>query len=393
MVSLSIIIATCGRPERLARCLDAVEVAMRTWGGEGEVIVVDNHPKYEAEDVVRGASCVVRGASEPHQAPSTVHQAPSTQHQAPSTKHQPPTTPHPAPITNHQAPLPDPESRIPNLASRISNLESRLPNPQRPVRYFRSVPFNKAKALNAGIAAARGEWLVFTDDDTLPAADWLQDGAHYAEISGVRVFGGRVMPGDDPPTLPRWLRPGRSGRVPGIGVHVRYEPVSASGVLSMGMTAPFGANLFVHKDVFKQHGGYDEDLWRLCEMKWPVGCEDSEFGYRLHGRAVPIGYCREALVVHPVNLERASLRLHLRRAYCEGWRQPLVFSEERRALLALYHLRLVLRHGTGCVVCGSRRDPAGAAFHAVEAARILGNIVGRWSGAYRERRRSKGLVP
>ena len=37
MVSLTVIIATCGRPDRLAKCFDTVQVAMRNWGGEGEI--------------------------------------------------------------------------------------------------------------------------------------------------------------------------------------------------------------------------------------------------------------------------------------------------------------------------------------------------------------------
>jgi GT2 family glycosyltransferase len=254
-----------------------------------------------------------------------------------------------------------------------------------PLRYLRSTPFNKAKALNAGIAAAKSEWLVFTDDDTLPDPDWLVCGAQYAKRSGLRVFGGRIVAGEDPPELPTWLRSGRSGRVPDIGVHVRYEPLTASGLVQSHQMAPLGANMFCCRDVFAEYGGYDEELWDLCKARWSLGCEDSEFGHRLKLRGEPIGYCREAVVVHPVNAERASIRLHLRRAYSEGWRQPLIFTEECRPWFEPFRVRSLVMFAVGAVRDVWRRDWAGAMERLVEMVRTCGGIAGRWSGAYRVR--------
>lgn len=258
-----------------------------------------------------------------------------------------------------------------------------------PVRYLVSRPRNKSAALNAGIAAAATDWLAFTDDDTEPDVDWLREGLACLARTGWRVMGGRVVAGPDPANLPRWLKPGRSGRVPGIGVHVRYEPLPATGVVPENGTAPFGANLFVHRDVFRAYGGYDEALWAACERMWPLGCEDSEFGHRLKLRGEPIGYCHEARVVHPVNADRASLRMHLWRAYCDGWRQPLVFSEEHRPWIEPFRIRLIAQRLAG--MCGDwwRGDRAGAADHLVEAARVAGSVTGRWSTAYRYRQGRK----
>ncbi len=315
-MNITVIIATCGRPERLDAVLGCLREGKILYGHPVEVVVVDNHPNGTASTVV------ARWADSP-------------------------------------------------LC----------------MRYLLSRPRDKAAALNAGIRAANTEWLAFTDDDTLPDPDWLARGAQYSERSGLRVFGGRVVVGDDPPELPVWLRQGRSGLVPGIGVHVSYEPQSESGVLPKAMTAPFGANLFVRRDVFREHGDYDEALWTLCAGMWPVGCEDSEFGHRLHDHGEAIGYCREARVVHPVNLDRASIRLHIRRAYCEGWRQPLIFTGDYRRLFEPFRIRLLGRYLGAAIRLLIQGDPAGSVHCLIEGARLAGMITGRLSSAFRRRKR------
>ncbi len=351
---ISVIIATCGRPERLARCLDAVDLALRTWGGDGEVIVVDNHPEYGAEALLERRRTTDDGRQRAEDGGQRTEDGEGRAEEV-------------ATDCSLRASGDSPQSVVCRLSSVVC--------PR--TRHIRSTPFNKAKALNVGIAAAQGEWLAFTDDDTLPDAGWLREGLACAARTGWRVFGGHIVPGPAPAGLPRWLRPGRSGRIPGIGVFVGYEPLPATGLVPVNGTAPFGANLFVHRDVFREHGGYDEALWAACERMWPLGCEDSEFGHRLKLRNEPIGYCREALVVHPVNADRASLCLHLWRAYCDGWRQPLIFAEERRTWFEPFRLRLLFRRLIGALGDGCCGDAGGAADHLVEAARMAGGIFRR----------------
>lgn len=313
-MSFTVIIATAGRPQRLATCLAHVREAMTFARGQHRVIVVDNDPAYSAAECVREA---VRGGWQE-------------------------------------------------------------------IAYLRSAPRNKALALNEGIRAAQTDWLAFTDDDTLPDASWLVKAEAYRESNAVRVFGGRIVAGKIERQLPFWLRPGRSGLVPQIGVFVEYDPLPSSGLLGTAGAAPFGANVFVRRDVFESLGGYDEALWELCRTRWPLGSEDSEFGYRLRTVGEPIGYCREALVVHPVNYDRCSLALHFARAYSEGWRQPLIFFSAARPVLQPYLARLAARSVLRAVGALCRADVPGALHHFVETVRLIGTTAGRWSGAYRK---------
>jgi GT2 family glycosyltransferase len=316
----SIIIATCGRPERLAVNLQAVGKAIQVSGLAHHVIVVDNAPDFDARKTV--AECAAQASF--------------------------------------------------------------------PVRYLQSSPRNKSAALNVGIAAADTEWLAFTDDDTLPDPDWLVQGALFAQRGDCRVFGGRVQPAapDVPP--PAWLTPGRSGRIPLLGgAFVRYTPMTSSGLLGPSDPIPFGANVFVRRDMFRDHGGYDERLWVLCG-KAALGVDDGEFGVRLKNAGEPIGYCHEALVVHPVHAERYSIWSHIKIGYYYGWRDPLVFFDAKRPVFELFRIRQLLGLGGRTVGDLIRREPAAAVSDVVDMARFVGCIAGRWSASYRKWAAMKG---
>ncbi len=251
------------------------------------------------------------------------------------------------------------------------------------VVYLKSEPRNKSAALNAGIQAAQTDWLAFTDDDTEPDAEWLVMGRQYLKISGVRIAGGHIVPGALPTDLPAWLVAGPSGRLPHGGVFVQYEPRPSSGVLRPADPIPFGANIFVHKSIFRDYGMYDEQLWRLCG-KAALGVDDGEFGVRIKNALEPIGYCHEALVVHPVHRERESVCDHLRIAYRYGWRDPMVFFDAKRPLIEWFRFkRMVLLAARACHH-GLKNDPAGAVADLVEAVKCLGALCNRWSIRYRQ---------
>ncbi len=249
------------------------------------------------------------------------------------------------------------------------------------VKYLRSEPRNKSRALNTAIGHAVSDWLAFTDDDCLPDDNWLVNAWKCVETSGWRAFGGRVQPGPAD-NLPAWLKAGRSGRVPEGGVFVNYDPLSASGLLEGTTAVPFGANFFIRKDIVKEYGGYDERLWDVCG-KAALGVEDAELGLRLRNRGEPLGYCREALVVHPVNVERYGILSHLRFSYYYGWRDPLVFFQSDRPLFEWFRLKAIALSGIRSALDACSGDFAGMVQCWTNIARHCGSINCRWSEAYR----------
>ena len=72
------------------------------------------------------------------------------------------------------------------------------------LRYVFEPRLGKSRAVNAGIAAARGAVVALTDDDVSPAVDWVATAATVLDTWGVDGAGGRILPrweAEPPPWL------------------------------------------------------------------------------------------------------------------------------------------------------------------------------------------------
>jgi mycofactocin glycosyltransferase len=122
---------------------------------------------------------------------------------------------------------------------------------------------------NAGVRAARGTVVAFTDSDCLPEPDWVEPLVAELEIPGVAAAGGSVRPPDASSRLARYEEvrsPQDHGDRP-----ARVWPGTPVSYLA-------SCNLLVRRDEFEKVEGFDPDLhvgedvdlvWRLCAR----GCE------------------------------------------------------------------------------------------------------------------------
>lgn len=109
----------------------------------------------------------------------------------------------------------------------------------------------KSRSLNRAIKAAKGDLLVFTDDDVQHRPDWLERLSTAAELNPwASIFGGRIVPRG---TIPTWIR--RSSNLQSLllceqdlGTFERRYPKGLY---------PFGPNLVVRRNALEKSGA----LW------------------------------------------------------------------------------------------------------------------------------------
>jgi glycosyltransferase involved in cell wall biosynthesis len=138
-----------------------------------------------------------------------------------------------------------------------------------------------AAARNAGWQLARGELVVFTDDDCLPARDWLRQ--YYIALLEFK----RLRRKDPPAGICAAFR--GSVTVPRPDRPTDYEKNTA-GLEAAGFVT---ANCAVTRPALERVEGFDESF----TMAWR---EDSDLEFRLLERNVPVLYIPEAKVLHPV---------------------------------------------------------------------------------------------
>jgi glycosyltransferase involved in cell wall biosynthesis len=176
-----------------------------------------------------------------------------------------------------------------------------------PIIYVREERAGKSFALNTALGHARGDLLVLTDDDVVPAGGWLRAYRSAFEETGADYAAGRILPlweAEPPP----WMSPALYGvlAIPDGGP-VRLP--LASGLNEHIM--PIGCNMAVRRRVIDRIGGWNTALGKL-QGTLRTG-EDHEFALRMTAAGFRGVYLPDAWVRHRVPAER------LQRSYFQRW--------------------------------------------------------------------------
>lgn len=179
------------------------------------------------------------------------------------------------------------------------------------VRHVAGPKHGPASNRNHGARQARGEWLLFTDDDCLPDPRWVA-----AMLDAVRAGRGRVLEG---PTLTD--RPRRR-----LDEEAPYNP--SGGYL-------WACNMAVEKAVFDALGGFCE------QFVGTAGSEDTDLRLRLAKAGHALAFVPDAVVCHPWRRARPlRFQFAVGRSYlllCE--RHPEMLGDATWGGVLLYLLR------------------------------------------------------
>lgn len=214
-------------------------------------------------------------------------------------------------------------------------------------------------ARHAGARAARGEVLVYTDDDATFYPQWLAAYARaFTEHPELAAAGGPVRPAfeGEPPD---WLLDDMADRpaYPWLSVMDLGEEYLQGGELFF-----YGVNMAVRREVLFRLGGFNPD------SVGGVRVGDGETGLQraITAAGLPIGYVPDAGVTHHIPPGRTTLAYYRRRRAFDG--SHMLYLHVRRGKLPPSRLAM-LRHCVGLVLrewrlwlaawrVGGRTDPA-----------------------------------
>lgn len=243
------------------------------------------------------------------------------------------------------------------------------------LRYTFEAAQGLSHARNHGIAAARGQYILFTDDDVLPEEDWLERIVSGLDSYQADACGGYIAPiWETPP--PAWLTERFYGF---LAVRTDRED---DYILDSSTQLPFGANMAFRRAVFERVGLFDTERGRKGKVL--ASGEDGEMFERILAAGLKAVFLGKARVHHKVEAFRMT------KAYLRRWRrqtsQNLAISRgvsgERRVFnIPLYlfpqFARAILR-----MLVARFRSPADESFN---RELIVCHFIGTFQGLLKSR--------
>jgi len=225
----------------------------------------------------------------------------------------------------------------------LGMVAERAPRFPAPLRAEREAQRGRSFALNRAIRVARGNILVFTDDDVNLRPGFLA--AHTAIYADPAVAGGggRILP-ILPENTPNWLIEMLGERNGGLAGRYDFGDTPHEIDRASSMPLPFGANLSVRTSVVRELGGFRTDLgWGRVL----VPGEENELFERIRATGGRIVYQPEAVVEHRLQPSKATLEYLLQ--YETGYGRSVVLMADvgpaRRVRWACRSLLDLLRYG------------------------------------------------
>lgn len=184
-------------------------------------------------------------------------------------------------------------------------------------RYFVETQQGLSFARNRGIAEAKGDWLVFLDDDAMVEDSYIanlhQQLAAHPEVG---AFGGKIIPFFEDGE-PSWLSPWSVSFVSGLDYGSKVCQFQ-------GSKYPIGANMGISRTVIEQVGVFNTELGRTGSSL--LGGEEKDIFNRIKAAGYSILYFPDIPVQHCIPGRRTTTEFIARLGFGVG------MSERMRTL-------------------------------------------------------------
>lgn len=193
------------------------------------------------------------------------------------------------------------------------------------IRYVNEPKQGQSHARNRGVNAARGEFVLFTDDDVHVGNGWADALVAAFRDPSVGACGGRIVT-EWPPERPNWLDAV-------VGERLSLPDYGTVPLVFDGADLPIGANMAVRADVLSEYAPvFDRRLGHRATLT--IGRDETYLLERIRARHT-IVYRPDAIVWHrvlPARMDRGWIRRsHFQRGV--GWaRQHALQGEEPLSL-------------------------------------------------------------
>lgn len=172
-------------------------------------------------------------------------------------------------------------------------------------------------ARNRGVAEAKGQILVFVDDDIYASEDWASAIADAFRVTRCDALGGKILLHFETPK-PKWLHPKIYIHLSGQDFGDNLRPMTIYEI-------PIGANCAVTRTALQSIGGFTEGLDREGTSLLSNG--DKDFFFRLHRAGGRIIYAPKMCVHHRVPASRLNKRWFRRRVWWQGISDSLLLFD------------------------------------------------------------------
>lgn len=184
------------------------------------------------------------------------------------------------------------------------------------VRIVREEKLGLSNARNRALLEARGDYLLFMDDDETPDPAWLTAYEQAMLAHQPDALGGRIEVLFEDGARPNWLQDEL------LGFLGKLDHGEARW-LTERATPIFGGNFAFRRSVFERIGNFDTRLGRQGTAN--IGGEDTEIYHRLLEHGCHVLWVPEAIIHHRIQTPKLRrsyfLDLHFRQGRMEGARK------------------------------------------------------------------------